>query len=71
MRRVIVIAALLASAPAMSQNMSQMGNRSNRAFYIPDRWWTDQDQSELRCDRYPDQDKWMRAECIAKIRGAR
>lgn len=77
MKYAVVILALLASAPAMAQNMSQMGNRSNaipaHLLVIPQAWWTDQGNPEIACYHYdngPYRDRLIDW-CLAKIRGAR
>lgn len=69
MKTAIIIAALLATVPAMAQNGSQQGNRTNYRFYMPDRWWPDQDSCAARCERYPDGPfrERLRAECIEKV----
>lgn len=89
MKHAIIIAALLASVPAMAQSAlhgDQDANEYARKWYaeqamprrgdgakIPDRWWTDQDQDELRCDRVkvgPDYER-SKALCLAIVRRAR
>jgi hypothetical protein len=56
-RVAIVLLVLLACWPANARE-------------LPPRWWTDQDQAELRCDRYPSGPNYerLRAKCIRRVK---